>query len=447
MMINREKWYHNAAFYHIYALGYCGGNFERPDSINKVTENLDYIRESGFNAIYIGPLFESATHGYDTTDYFKLDRRLGTNEDLKRLVTVAHEKGIRMVLDGVFNHVGRDFFAFRDVLEKKWESRYKDWFAGINFEGNNHHNDGFSYDTWEGHEALVKLNLYNADVKGHLIDAVKFWIDEFDIDGIRLDAADCLNLDFIRELRCFTEAYKSDFWLMGEIIHGDYRRWMNDDMLHSVTNYEAYKGLYSSFNDKNFYEIAYSLDREFGTGGLYRERMPYTFLDNHDVDRIESRLIDKRDLYPLYLLMYMMPGIPSVYYGSEWGISGKRTSTSDLMLRPVFNLEKFKTESTCRNLYKLLQKLNYLYMAHPVLRFGNYEQVYLSHEQIIFKRETETQIGLIGINASDQTLDLSVNCQRGEYRDILNDNVSVGSNGSLTMRLHPKWGSVLILDK
>ncbi len=446
-MINREKWYNNATFYHIYALGFCGGSFERNDSINKVTENLDYIRESGFNAIYMGPLFESVSHGYDTTDYFKLDRRLGTNEDLKHMVNTAHEKGIRVVFDGVFNHVGRDFFAFKDVQEKKWDSDYKYWFSGMNFEGNNHHNDGFSYDTWEGHEGLVKLNLYHGEVRAHLLTAVKFWIDEFGIDGIRLDAADCLNFEFIRELRNFTDAYSDDFWLMGEIIHGDYRRWMNDDMMHSVTNYEAYKGLYSSFNDKNFYEIAYSLDREFGQNGIYKNKKLYSFLDNHDVDRIESKVSDSRDLYPLYLMMYTMPGTPSVYYGSEWGISGKRTSTSDIMLRPVFNLEKFERESQHKAIYKLLQKLNWLYMAYEVLRFGDYEQVHLDHEQILFKRETETQMALIGINASENSRTIHVNCHQGNYRDILNDNAAYRSDGSLDITLHPKWGTIMILDK
>jgi glycosidase len=446
-MINKNKWYNNASFYHIYALGFCGGDFERTDSLTKVTENLDYIKESGFNALYIGPLFESRTHGYDTTDYFRLDRRLGTNEDLKKLVNAAHEKGIKIIFDGVFNHVGRDFFAFQDVLEKKWDSEYKDWFAGINFDANNYHNDGFSYDTWEGHEELVKLNLYNSNVKQHLLDAVKFWIDEFDVDGIRLDAADCLNFDFIKNLRSFTDEYKSNFWLMGEIIHGDYRRWMNEDMLHSVTNYEAYKGLYSSFNDKNFFEIAYSLDREFGDDGMYKDKMLYTFLDNHDVDRIESKLKDKRDLYPLYTLMYMMPGTPSVYYGSEWGISGKRTNTSDRMLRPVFDLKKLREKDNCKGLYELIQKLNWLVMEYEVLRFGGYKQVYLNNEQIVFKRETETQIALIGINTSDTMMDLPVNCHQGRYRDILNENTEYCSNGNVTMKLHPKWVSVLILNK
>ena len=146
------------------------------------------------------PIFESDSHGYDTRDFRKVDCRLGTNEDFAAVCKTLHEHGIKVVLDGVFNHVGRGFWAFKDVQEKKWDSPYKDWFH-ISFDGNSNYNDGFWYEGWEGHFELVKLNLRHPDVQHHIFECIRQWKDEFGIDGLRLDVAYCLDKDFIRALR------------------------------------------------------------------------------------------------------------------------------------------------------------------------------------------------------------------------------------------------------
>lgn len=218
-------------------------------------------------AVYLSPIFESDRHGYDTRDYRKIDCRLGTNEDFAKVCETLHAPGIRVVLDGVFNHVGRGFWAFKDVQEKKWDSPYKDWFH-IHFDGNSNYNDGFWYEGWEGHFELVKLNLRNPAVVDYLLDCVRSWVEEYDIDGLRLDVAYCLDHDFLRRLRQFTNGLKPEFFLVGETLHGDYNQWVNDQMLHSCTNYECYKGLYSSLNSMNLFEIVHSLKRQFRAGKL-----------------------------------------------------------------------------------------------------------------------------------------------------------------------------------
>lgn len=319
------KWYDEAVFYHIYPLGLCGCKKEndgvREEHFEKLTKWAEHAKKIGCTAIYIGPLFESEGHGYETTDYRKVDCRLGTNEDFKKYVRYCHENGLHVIVDGVFNHVGRTFFAFQDLLQNRENSVYRDWFCNVNFGGNNEYNDGFSYDNWGGYNLLVKLNQRNPKVKSYLFESIKLWVDEFDIDGIRLDAADVLDFDFMKELRSFTRNLKEDFWLMGEVIHGDYSRWANSDMLDSVTNYELHKGLYSGHNDHNYFEIAHSVKRLLGICGDTRL---YTFVDNHDVERIYSKVNNKEHLYNIYILLYTLYGIPSIYYGSEFAIEGKK---------------------------------------------------------------------------------------------------------------------------
>ena len=311
--------------------------------ILEVKEWIPHIKKIGMNAIYFSPVFSSSNHGYDTKDFRVIDERLGTNEDFKEACKALKEAGIKVILDGVFNHVGREFWAFQDVLEKKWDSPYKDWFY-INFDGNSSYDDGFWYEGWEGHFELVKLNLDNDQVKQHLLDAVSLWIDEFGIDGLRLDVAYMLNRNFIKCLVDFVRSKNPDFLMIGEMLHGDYSQLANPDLLDSVTNYECYKGLYSSFNTHNMHEIGYSLNRQFGPEEwtLYKGISLYNFVDNHDVERIASQLNEK-DLLPLiYAMMFGMPGVPGVYYGSEWGIEGKKEQGSDDSLRPRIKPEELK---------------------------------------------------------------------------------------------------------
>ena len=319
-------WYDNAVFYHIYPLGLCGCAHENdgqptPGAFQKLNDWAAHAADIGCTAIYIGPLFESGSHGYDTIDYRRVDRRLGTNEEFKEFVANCHARGQHVIVDGVFNHVGRDFFAFQDLKANRENARYKDWFCDVNFWGNNEYNDGFSYGNWGGFNLLVKLNQRNPEVQNYHFDTIRCWVNEFDIDGIRLDAADVLDFDFMRGLRRLANEIKPEFWLMGEVIHGDYSRWANPEMLHSVTNYELHKGLWSGHNDHNYFEIAHTMRR---LQGLCHDTRLYLFSDNHDVERLPNKLRNREHIRHIAILVYTLWGIPSIYYGSEFGIEGKK---------------------------------------------------------------------------------------------------------------------------
>ncbi len=419
-MNSQNVWYEDAVFYHIYPLGMCGAP-PRQDGVcvSRILEVLDWIphlKHLGVNAIYFGPIFHSVSHGYDTTNYYEIDPRLGTNDDFAQVCKTLHDEGFSVVLDGVFNHVGREFAPFLDVKEKREGSSYCSWFSGLNFYGNNSYNDGFYYDNWSGCEELVKLNLYEPAVRKHLLDAVDFWMNEFEIDGLRLDAADCIQRDFFKELRYFVKSKRADFWLMGEIIHGNYTVWANNEMLDSVTNYECWKGIYSSHNDKNYFEIAHSLNRQFGRGGIYDGLRLYNFLDNHDVNRIASMLKVKENLPNVYTVLFTMPGIPSIYYGSEWGISGEKGkgAEADLPLRPaisVSEMQGFKDSELCN----YISQLSEMYHAHPALRLGTYENIVIKNEQLVYARAYEDDLVLVALNLVDTPMTLNFNYQGKDY--------------------------------
>lgn len=392
-------WAYESVFYQIYPLGFCGAPFENDGvltpRIRKVIDWIPHIKNLGANAIYFSPVFESDTHGYNTRDFRKIDVRLGTNEDFADVCQALHKEGIRVVLDGVFNHVGRGFWAFQDVLEKRWDSPYKDWFH-ISFDGNSNYNDGLWYEGWEGNYDLVKLNLCHPDVKQHIFDSIRTWVEEFDIDGLRLDVAYCLDENFVRELRAFCDSLKPDFFLVGEMLHGDYNRLMNDSMLHSATNYECYKGLFSSFNSMNMFEIIHSLLRQFGPENwtLYRGKHLFCFVDNHDVSRIASNLTNEQHLPLIYALCFGMPGIPCVYYGSEWGAKANK-SEGDPALRACFDAP------VENDLTAWISKLAAAKKASNALNYGDFRSVVLTNRQCIFERKTDSERVLVAINADN----------------------------------------------
>lgn len=428
------KWYENAVFYHIYPLGLCGcaheNNGEQQSKFDKIKRWANHAKDLDFTAIYIGPLFESQTHGYDTTDYKTVDKRLGTNEDFKDFVKFCHEIGLKVIVDGVFNHVGRDFFAFRDLKQNRENSRYRDWFCNVNFWGNNEYNDRFSYDNWGGYNLLVKLNHHNGEVRDYLLDCVKFWIDEFDIDGIRLDAADVLDHGFMQALRSFTTPLKSDFWLMGEVIHGNYSMWVNDQKLHSVTNYELHKALYSGHNDHNYFEIAHNVKRMIDN---CRNIKLYTFVDNHDVSRIASKLNNKAHLSPVSILLYTLPGVPSVYYGSEFGILGDKQRGDDWNLRPDLILDDFKGNE----LAQFIKLLGRAKKELPELSLGEYKELLLTNRQYAFARMMNGSAVITAVNNDDipVTVDIRVPMNVDKAYDVLD---SFKNNGEKSVETEPE---------
>ena len=465
-------WFEESVFYQIYPLGFVGAPFENAPAeyneqgvkvdqsscakstrtaasskkaaeaaqaapIKKVIEWIPHLQKLGINAVYFSPVFESDTHGYNTRDYGLIDRRLGTNEDFKEVVEKLHKAGIRVVLDGVFNHVGRGFWAFHDVQEKKWDSPYKDWFH-ISFDGNSNYNDGFWYEGWEGCFDLVKLNLRNDAVVNHIFDKIRYWVDYFDIDGLRLDVAYCLDREFLKRLRGFTGSLKPDFLLLGELLHGDYQMWVNGEMCHSCTNYACYKGLFSSFNSMNMFEIINTLIQQFGpeNWSWFRGLHLMSFVDNHDVTRIASNLNNPAHLPLIYTLAFGMPGFPCVYYGSEWGAQARKEE-GDPALRPCFDKPEW-TDLTAH-----IAKLAEIKAGSPALNYGSFRSVVLTNHQCIFERRWEGDSAdgcregknyervLVAINAADYEYTAHFDAGCGQAVDLLTGNIHDFGGGSV----------------
>ena len=415
------KWYDGAVFYHIYPIGMTGAPrtnaFEAGvHRLNKLIDWLPHIKGIGCDAIYIGPLFESVAHGYETADYKKLDSRLGDNNDLINFVKACHEIGIKVIVDGVFNHVGREFFAFKDLKEHRENSAYRDWFKNIHFDWNNDYNDGLYYDSWDGHGTLVNLNHQNPTVREYFLDVARFWISEFDIDGIRLDAADVLDFTFMRELRSVTDSCKQDFWLLGEVIHGDYTRWVNNEMLHSVTNYWLHKALYSGHNDHNYFEIAHTVKRCTDMG-MHIANAFYNFVDNHDVARIITKLNNKAHFFPVHVLLYTLPGKPSIYYGSEFAIEGEKKPYADEILRPELKIEDYKDAVNTNENTKRIAALGNMRLNNQWVGEAGYRELLLTNRQYAFLREYGDKRLVAIVNNDDNNADIHLNIN-GEFTEI-----------------------------
>lgn len=443
-------WYDEAVFYHIYPLGMTGAPKQNPygepvSRLNCLLPWISHIKEIGCNALYIGPLFESVGHGYETTDYKKLDSRLGTNEGLKNFVSECHKKGIRVIFDGVFNHTGRDFFAFRDIKQNREASEYRDWYCNVNFYGNNSYNDGFSYENWGGYDLLVKLNQRNPAVRDYICDVIRFWVKEFDVDGIRLDAADVMDFEYMKSLRQVANEVKEDFWLMGEVIHGDYSRWANDGTLHSVTNYMLHKALYSAHNDRNYFEVAHTVKY---VSGMVGDRLRlYTFTDNHDVERIYTKLHNKAHYLPVHIMLYTLQGIPSLYYGSEFGIEGKKEKGSDDSLRPELKFDDYKNalkENPCTQLIAALGKIR---RSTPALCYGDYKELLLQTTHFAYERVLDGKSVIITVNNGDSEVTMALPCSNAkEYTGALYGRKIAVKEGKIEVKMPANGGEIWLPD-
>ncbi|WP_169730462.1 alpha-amylase family glycosyl hydrolase [Salinispira pacifica] len=470
---------HEGLIYHVFPLGQTGAAkssreaFSTAKNIREFAGWIPHLKDIGVDAVLFGPLTHSGSHGYDTVDLLSIDPRLGTREDVKWLFDRLHEADIAVVLDAVFNHVGREFSAFRDLAQRREDSPYLNWFSDVNFQADSPFGDGFSYGTWDGHASLVKLNVLNPEVQKYLWSALEFWIMDLGIDGLRMDAADVISPEIWPLLRkTADDMYRNrtdavgrppftreGFWIMGEMVFGNYADICAPGMLDSITNYELYKGLHSSHNDGNYFELAWTLKRQFGEQGIYRDLKLYTFADNHDVSRIASILDRPEHIYPLHILLFTVPGLPSLYYGSETGVPGSK-GRDDWELRPVLDHSELQIHGSHGDLLYEITRLREIRARTPALRDGEYRELSVDHRLFAFSRvlSPENSHGeagdecIVAVNSDESTRTLSIPAERlqgSRYRDLLNggDVVQIFTREDglrvLELPVHPCWGAVL----
>jgi glycosidase len=352
-------WTSDMIWWHVYPLGFTRAERSLadagPDPVPRLAQLepwLDYAVSFGANGLLLGPIFRSATHGYDTLDHFEIDPRLGTIDTFSHLVAACRSKGIRVALDGVFNHVSRESGIVERAIAGGPGSRDGRWIRWV---------DGHPR-SFEGHDALVELNLSEPAVIRHVISVVSYWTD-MGADAWRFDAAYAPGADAWHPITEAIRFLHPGTWMLGEVIHGDYADFIHRSGMHSVTQYELWKAVWSSIATRNFWELAHALGRH---RGMVEHFVPYTFVGNHDTTRIASQIPDPRHLEHAVALLALLPGIPGVYAGDEQAFTGVKTesATGDDAVRPPFPDNPYDLLPFGRNVYDLHQRLLGLRRRH-----------------------------------------------------------------------------------
>jgi len=399
-----DSWTEHVIWWHVYPLGFTGA--ERsvvdagPDPVPRLRSLqpwLDYLLDLGCNGLALGPVFASSTHGYDTIDYFRVDPRLGTDDDLRWLFDVCRSRGVHVLLDGVFNHVGREFPQFRDVLEHGPASRWAHWFHLDEAAGGP---DGFGYRDFEGHRELVALDHGQPEVIAHIAAVMNHWLDA-GASGWRLDAAYAIPQPALRAISDAVHARHPDAWLVGEVIHDDYGSFVRDAGLDSVTQYELWKAIWSAFNDGNLFELAWALERHDGFVG---EFVPMTFVGNHDVTRIASRLDDPDLLGHALAVLFGVAGIPAVYYGDEQAFRGVKEERAggDDAVRPAFPASPDELAPDGWPVFRTHQELIGMRRRNPWLTGARTRVDHVANEQLAFTSRAGDREVTVLLNLADR---------------------------------------------
>lgn len=407
-------WVEHAVWWHLYPLGFVGAYpaAEPPGPqehrLTRIVAWLDHAVRLGASGVALGPIFASATHGYDTVDHTRIDPRLGDDADFDLLVREAHGRGLKVLLDGVFNHVGTEFPTYRRALALGPDSAEADWFVP----------DGDGYRSFEGHGGLVELNHANPAVADYVVDVMVRWLDR-GADGWRLDAAYAVPDAFWASVLPRVRASHPEAWFVGEIIHGDYPAIVRSSTLDSVTQYELWKAVWSSINDTNLFELAWALDRHADFLDTF---VPATFVGNHDVTRIASRITDPRHLAHALVLLFTVGGTPAVYAGDELGWLGVKEERAggDDAVRPEFDAAgPGPLDDREADVFRLHQDLIGLRRRHPWLHRARTRTVHLSNACHAYEVGDGEHRIVVGLNLAD------------EPSDVLLDVGSPGAGGHL----------------
>jgi cyclomaltodextrinase / maltogenic alpha-amylase / neopullulanase len=402
-----SDWPDYAIWWQLHPISFTGAEpTARPDippvpRLPRIEAWLDYVIDLGCNGLALGPVFASESHGYDTIDHYRIDPRLGTDADFDHLVAQCHERGVRLLLDGVFNHVGRGFPAFQDVLAHGRSSAYASWFK-IDFDADAPDGpDGFRYADFEGSHNLVALNHAEPAVQDYVADVMRYWLDR-GADGWRLDAAYAVPMTFWRAVTDRARRDHPDVWLVGEILHGDYVAAVRDGGLDSVTQYELWKAIWSSLHDRNFFELAWTLGRHKEFAAVF---LPLTFVGNHDVTRIASQLDDPRHLPHALAILFTVAGSPSVYAGDEQAFRGVKYERAggDAEVRPEFPASPEDLAPDGWVTYRLHQDLIGLRRRHPWLARAATQELTLQNETfgyLVTSPDGDTRLAVL-LNVSD----------------------------------------------
>jgi glycosidase len=382
------SWAEHAIWWHVYPLGFVGAEAALPEQAPVVhrlpqLENwLEYAVDLGCSGLLLGPVFAAETHGYDTIDHYRIDPRLGDDADFDHLVAAARGRGLRILLDGVFNHVGRSFQA-----PPEW----------------------FRTDVFEGHEHLVVLNHEEPAVVQYVVDVMCHWLDR-GIDGWRLDAAYAVPPSFWRQVLDQVRPRFPDAWFVGEVIHGDYAGYVEQSGIDSITQYELWKAIWSSLNDGNFFELAYALKRH---DQLLDTFVPQTFVGNHDVTRIASQLQDERHLGHALAILFAVAGVPSIYAGDEQGFHGIKEERvgGDDAIRPAFPARPEELGEAGWPTYRLHQRLIGVRRRNAWLVRARTTVEHLTNHAVALRSEGDGQV-LVLLNLSDQPYRFPVDTTR-----------------------------------
>ncbi len=392
-------WTRHVIWWHLYPLGFVGAfpAATKPAAdehrLRRVTDWFDHAVELGASGVALGPIFASRTHGYDTTDHYRIDARLGDDADFDDLVEQAHRRGLRVLLDGVFNHVGVDFPRYRQAHH---DDSARDWFR--------RHHDAFT--AFEGHSDLITLNHDNPEVVHYTTDVLRHWLAR-GADGWRLDAAYAVPQSFWAEVLPRVREHHPDAWLVGEFIHGDYTAAVGDTGFDSVTQYELWKAIWSSLNDGNFHELDWALQRH---NGFLEDFAPLTFIGNHDVTRIASRLDHPDHLGHALVILLTVGGVPSLYAGDELGYRGVKEDRpgGDDAVRPEFGAPPPQPDARGAEIYTLHQYLAGLRRRHAWLHGAATTTLVLENRHYVYRVHRDDDALIVALNAGDEPLQVTL---------------------------------------